>query len=56
VIRRLHLEAPIPSICPAQPEVPDWVDAALTRAMAKRPEDRFPTAEEFGRALRHARP
>ncbi|MBI3348908.1 MAG: serine/threonine protein kinase [Burkholderiales bacterium] len=33
------------------PERPGWFDAVVTRALAKRPEDRYPDAEAFLRAL-----
>ena len=32
-------------------ELPDWLDAVLMRALAKRPADRYQTADEFRRAL-----
>jgi hypothetical protein len=32
-------------------DLPDWLDAVLMRSMAKRPADRYQTAEEFRRAL-----
>ena len=32
-------------------ELPDWLDAVLMRSLAKRPADRYQTAEEFRRAL-----
>ena len=32
-------------------ELPDWLDAVLMRALAKRPSDRYQTAEEFQHAL-----
>ena len=32
-------------------ELPDWLDAVLMRSLAKRPVDRYQTAEEFHRAL-----
>jgi hypothetical protein len=32
-------------------DVPEWLDAVLMRSLAKRPADRFQTAEEFRRAL-----
>jgi hypothetical protein len=37
-----------------RPGVPDWVDQILTRALQKRPEDRFQSATEFHGALQHA--
>jgi serine/threonine-protein kinase len=35
-----------------RPTVPPWLDAAVLKALAKRPEDRFQTAREFREALR----
>ena len=35
----------------AYPELPAWCDAVLARALAKRPEDRYQTAQEFKAAL-----
>ena len=32
-------------------DLPDWLDAVLMRSLAKRPADRYQTAEEFRRAL-----
>ena len=46
-----HINDPPPSVRAVRPEVPPRVDAAVQRAMAKRPEDRFPTMADFGREL-----
>jgi serine/threonine-protein kinase len=43
--------SPIPSVRTAR-DVPAAVDAAVTRALARTPVDRFPTAAEFAEALR----
>ncbi len=43
--------APIPSARRKRPAVPDHVDAALHKALAKTPPERFDTAEEFAAAL-----
>jgi serine/threonine-protein kinase len=43
--------APVPSLIVVRPEAPQCVEAAIRRALAKRPGERFGTAEEFGRAL-----
>jgi serine/threonine protein kinase len=42
-----HVNDPLPSIAEARPDVPLRLDAALRRAMAKRPEDRFPSMADF---------
>jgi len=45
------LQAPIPSVRRVDPSVPESVDAAITRALAKSAAERFPTMEEFVDAL-----
>jgi serine/threonine protein kinase len=42
-----HVNDPPPSIELVRPDVPLRLDAALQRAMAKRPEDRFPSMSAF---------
>ena len=42
-----HVNDPVASITHARPDVPLRVDAALRRAMAKDPDDRFQTMDEF---------
>jgi serine/threonine-protein kinase len=42
-----HVNDPVPSIAESRPDVPLRLDAALRRAMAKRPEDRFPSMRDF---------
>jgi tetratricopeptide (TPR) repeat protein/tRNA A-37 threonylcarbamoyl transferase component Bud32 len=49
-----HLEDEVPSAQASRAEVPDEVDAVIRRAMAKSPQDRHGTAQEFGEALRAA--
>ncbi len=51
-----HVLYPIPSVRKLHPDVPEAVDAAITKALAKRPVDRFPTADVFGEALAGAVP
>jgi predicted Ser/Thr protein kinase len=46
-----HMNEPPPSACAARSELRPEVDAALTRAMAKKPADRFQSAGDLGRAL-----
>ncbi len=46
-----HINEPPPEIRDKRPDVPPRVEAAVQRAMAKRPEDRFPTMDEFCREL-----
>jgi TolB-like protein len=46
-----HTMAPIPRVRDQRPDVPEFVDRALTKAMAKHPGDRFPDAKAFGTAL-----
>jgi serine/threonine-protein kinase len=50
VINR-HLQAPPPSIRILRPSVPEGIDAAIRRALAKSPADRFASAGEFVAAI-----
>ena len=43
-----HLDAPVPA--PSGAGVPEAFDAVVARALAKQPEDRFPSAGDLGRA------
>jgi DNA-binding NarL/FixJ family response regulator len=49
-----HVHEPVPSLLERRPELPPDLDAAVRQAMAKAPEDRFPSAGEFARAARAA--
>ena len=40
-----------PSARHFRPELPEWIDSAITRALARNPEDRWKSAAEFGDAL-----
>ncbi len=51
-----HLTHPIPSARKLRLDVPEVVDAAITKALAKSPVDRFPTARAFGEVLAGAVP
>jgi DNA-binding SARP family transcriptional activator len=46
-----HVAAPVPRVRIVRPEVPPAIEAAIVRALAKAPAERFGTAEEFGGAL-----
>jgi serine/threonine-protein kinase len=46
-----HMNEPPPSACAARAGLRPEVDAALARALAKKPDDRFQSAGDLGRAL-----
>jgi eukaryotic-like serine/threonine-protein kinase len=46
-----HINEPPPAIRDKRPDVPPRVEAAIQKAMAKRPEDRFQTMAEFCQEL-----
>ena len=46
-----HATAPVPSPRAARAEIPEALDAAIRRSLAKAPADRFQTAAEFRAAL-----
>ena len=46
-----HIQEPVPSVRVSRPDVSPRLDAIISRAMAKRPEDRFPTTEAMMAAL-----
>jgi serine/threonine protein kinase len=50
VVRRMMHELP-PVLASHRPDVPPFLDAAVRRALAKRPSDRFPSASAFDRAI-----
>ena len=47
-----QLSDPVPPLRTVRPDVPTAVERAALRALAKRPEERFPTAGAFAEALR----
>ena len=53
-LMRAHLEAPIPRLRAARPEVPPALEAVVTRALAKAPGERFPDAAAMAHALTEA--
>ncbi len=46
-----HALEPPPGLRIVQPEIPEYVEAAIKRALAKKPEERFATVAEFADAL-----
>jgi eukaryotic-like serine/threonine-protein kinase len=55
VVAMKHIQEPIPSVREVRPDVSPRLDAIIVRAMAKRPEDRFPSTEAMMAALEAAR-
>jgi serine/threonine-protein kinase len=51
-----HALDPVPSVRTARPEVPEYLEAALRRGLAKVPGDRFASAGEFAAAVAGAGP
>ncbi|HZL34540.1 MAG TPA: protein kinase, partial [Tepidisphaeraceae bacterium] len=49
---RQHLEAPLPDLEAQRPDLPPGLVQALRKALAKRPADRFASAEQFEKVLR----
>jgi len=47
-----HLSLPPPSLASRRPDLPSAADDVLARAMAKVPQDRYPSCREFADALR----
>jgi predicted ATPase/tRNA A-37 threonylcarbamoyl transferase component Bud32 len=48
-----HAIEPLPSITVSCPDLPGHLVAALERALAKSPDDRYPTIQDWREALRH---
>ncbi len=46
-----HCNQPVPSVVEERPELPAGCDRIIQRAMAKRPEDRYPSAAELRKDL-----
>src|SRR3984885_8347642 len=49
-----HMSEPPPPVTALRPDLPPALDAVLGRAMAKSPEERYPTCAEFADAVRAA--
>jgi hypothetical protein len=47
-----HVNAPLPKLRKFRPDVPKSLAQAICRSLAKRPEERFGSVEEFARVLR----
>jgi serine/threonine-protein kinase len=47
-----HLNSPPPAPSQNRPDLPPAIDAVVARAMAKDPDDRYPSANEFAEAVR----
>ncbi|MFL5574511.1 MAG: protein kinase domain-containing protein [Gemmatimonadaceae bacterium] len=53
---KLHLSAEVPDVCAARPELDPAVGAAIRRALAKFPAERFPSVSAFVETLAGRRP
>ena len=49
-----HIQDPLPSVRKFNPDVPEAVELVLLKSLAKHPEDRYQTADEFVNALQAA--
>ncbi|WP_280396767.1 serine/threonine-protein kinase [Nocardia carnea] len=49
-----HAQQPVPSVRGYRPDLSPHVDSVLARALAKTPEQRFPSSKDFAAALAHA--
>jgi serine/threonine-protein kinase len=51
---KLHLTAPVPLVTQVDPNVPEDVERVIGKALSKRPEQRYPSADELALALAEA--
>src|SRR5207253_7713933 len=51
-----HLEAPVPKVKERRPDCPPSLDAAVQRALAKKPDGRFETVAQLLEAIRAGQP
>ena len=49
-----HLQSPVPSLRKHAPAIPETIDAVVMKALAKAPEERFPTVMDYATALERA--
>ena len=56
VIKNEHLQKPLQPIRQLQPDVPEWIETVLNKALQKNPADRFSGCGEFAEALRNKSP
>ncbi len=54
-IRRMHLQAPPPSIEGVDAQLDPWLDRVIGKALGKRREDRWQTCDEFRKAVEAVR-
>ncbi len=50
-VMMMHVLQPVPSIRDVKPDLPEAVDVAVQKSMAKAPTDRYSTVDEFAKAL-----
>lgn len=48
-----HVDSMPPELCRKRSDIPEWLDAAVMRMLAKRPADRYITVYQLVEALRH---
>ena len=51
-ILQQHLDAPVPKVRERRPDCPTWLDAAVQRALAKKPDGRFATVLKLLECMR----
>lgn len=55
-IKKLHIETPPPDLTQLRPDLPPEIAQAMAVALSKNPDDRYPSAGAFLRALQSAAP
>jgi serine/threonine protein kinase len=53
-IMHKHIYTPVPSVCQQNPRLPTALDWVIAKALAKKPNDRFRTVEEFASSVNDA--